>query len=673
MHRFLTQHQLPWILLWIGLAFLILSLGVLIRTSWGQSHPLRKCAGLSLLAHLLLLCYATTVQIVTATGGVSHNINVTLVDGTEDGSDDPQAVIADDPASASSSDDSATTDSPTDVLPKGKSDFVPVQKPTQPIVSEPVETPPHEISKARPIAPPPLLEVAKTDPKTNPSADPPVEPPHPEATAKSEAPAAPQPVASQHKSPDPPPPATSVVDSKPTEKSTEPLPAVDAAAPLPRLPDPPQTSNDAQWLSGEPAGSASHLTPPSTQGPLTAADSAPSSKTTPAPSVAASTSPLVEVASAPIASRAVPEIYSDRVAPDRAELVRRRGGTAESESAVQTALQWLAANQSADGRWDADKFGAGHEMAVLGQDRQGAGAHADTGMTGLALLAFLGAGNTHKQGPYSKTVQRGLEFLISVQGKDGNLAGEAETYAYMYSHGMATFALCEAYAMTGDKRLEPAVKSAINYTLNGQIKSTGGWRYRQIESPGEKGDTSQLGWQWMALKSAEVAGIEIPASAREGVIKFLGTVSTSAKGGKASYRPGERPTRTMTAEALACRQFLGMPRENPAGDEAADFLMEELPGSGKVNLYYWYYGTLSMYQLQGPHWDRWNQAMQNTLVRKQRVDGDFAGSWDPECIWGGYGGRVYSTAVSALCLEVYYRYLPIYRSTQDRLSARPSP
>jgi hypothetical protein len=179
----------------------------------------------------------------------------------------------------------------------------------------------------------------------------------------------------------------------------------------------------------------------------------------------------------------------------------------------------------------------------------------------------------------------------------------------------------------------------------------------------------------MALKSAEQAGIEIPPPAREGVVKFLQSVSSGASGGKASYRPGERPTRTMTAEALVCRQFLGMARDNPAGDEAAEFVVQELPGSQKVNLYYWYYATMGMYQLQGTQWDRWNQAMQNTLVRRQRVDGDSAGSWDPECIWGGYGGRVYSTAMSALCLEVYYRYLPIYRSVADapqRIGARPA-
>jgi hypothetical protein len=360
----------------------------------------------------------------------------------------------------------------------------------------------------------------------------------------------------------------------------------------------------------------------------------------------------------------VPEIYSDRVSPDRGDIVRRRGGSAEGESAVQAALHWLAANQSSDGRWNADKFGAMQEMAVPGKERIGAGGNgskADTAVTGLALLAFLGAGNTHLHGDYAKNVQRGLEFLLASQAHDGNVAGDAETYAFMYSHGMATLAMSEAYAMTGDKRLQSAVQAAINYTLKAQIRATGGWRYQAVLLPGERGDTSLLGWQLMSLKSAELAGIDVPPSAGDGAIRFLKSVSIGQYGGKASYRPDERPTTTMTAEALVCRQFLGMAKENPATDEAADYILSQLPSTQRINLYYWYYGTLGMYQLQDDRWQRWNTAMQTTLINRQHTDDDLAGSWDPECIWGGYGGRVYSTALSALCLEVYYRYLPIYR------------
>jgi hypothetical protein len=115
----------------------------------------------------------------------------------------------------------------------------------------------------------------------------------------------------------------------------------------------------------------------------------------------------------------------------------------------------------------------------------------------------------------------------------------------------------------------------------------------------------------------------------------------------------------MTAEAIYCRQLLGMSRTNPSSDEAGDFILEELPGQGETNLYYWYYATLATYQLQGDHWQIWNKALQKNLLKTQRSDGDLAGSWDPDPVWGAYGGRAYGTAMSALCLEVYYRYLPL--------------
>jgi hypothetical protein len=488
----------------------------------------------------------------------------------------------------------------------------------------------------------------------------------------------------------PEPPAVTVADAaKPDEQATEPLPPPDALTALPRMPDPPSTSVSSEWVSGNPTG-ATRSVDPAPQGPLNDAAHTPDSnsnhadgkiadssnssqhstigiKDTTATSSGSTTSaaaigPVVENAAAPIVSRAAPPIYSDRTASDRAAILRERGGSPEGESAVQSALRWLAESQSSDGRWDAVHFGAGQERRVLDQDRLGAGAHADTGVTGLALLSFLGAGNTHLQGDYAKTVQHGLEFLLSLQRADGNLAGDAETYAFMYCHGMATFALSEAYAMTGDKRLEAPLRSAIGFTISAQIPITGGWRYRAHEPATEMGDTSQLGWQLMSLKSAEMAGIEMPQRTHDGIVRFIKSVSMGTNGGIASYQPGvRRPSRTMTAEALVCRQFLGMTRDNPASNEAGDFLMSELPSPERINLYYWYYATLGMYQLQGDHWQRWNAAMQNTLVKRQRLDGDLAGSWDPDCLWGGYGGRIYSTAVSALCLEVYYRYLPIYR------------
>jgi hypothetical protein len=142
------------------------------------------------------------------------------------------------------------------------------------------------------------------------------------------------------------------------------------------------------------------------------------------------------------------------------------------------------------------------------------------------------------------------------------------------------------------------------------------------------------------------------------------STASGAHGGLSSYRPRERVTGTMTAEALVCRLFLDMPRGGDLDREAGDLLLAEPPSAERPNFYYWYYGTLAMHEIQGEHWRQWNEAMQRTLLESQRGDGDAKGSWDPDPVWGGYGGRTYSTALAALSLEVYYRYLPLYKPTE---------
>ena len=364
--------------------------------------------------------------------------------------------------------------------------------------------------------------------------------------------------------------------------------------------------------------------------------------------------------SRPTPPTSVPSTYADRFAENRDQIAAQGGGSPQTERAVRAALGWLADAQSDSGGWDASRFGAGHERAVLGHNRGGAGANADTGVTGLALLAFLGSGHTHQSGAYTHDVTAGLEYLRGRQRSNGSLYGDAQLFARMYCHSMATFAVCEAYALTQDPRLEPMAKAAIRYTLSMQHPTDGGWRYQR----GHTGDTSQLGWQLMTLKSAELAGIHVPGSTWTRAERFLRRVKRGNAGGLACYRPETPASRTMTAEALFCRQLLqssGTDQLNPAAAlEAVRSIAEELPSTSRRNLYYWYYATLALHQGKGQSlaateaWDDWNQALTTVLVTSQQDDG----SWTADTTWGGYGGRVYTTALSAMCLEVYYRYRP---------------
>jgi hypothetical protein len=350
------------------------------------------------------------------------------------------------------------------------------------------------------------------------------------------------------------------------------------------------------------------------------------------------------------------------------------GATRDSERAVELSLKWLAEHQSPAGNWDPNGFTAlcptadrCWGVAGLAQteegtaDRRTAGADADVGVTALVVLAFLGAGYTHEEDQYADNVDRAIRWLVRQQTPDGFLGGKATRYEKMYCHGMATYALAEALGMSSDPNNDPMLRQALaratQYIIDVQNRDDGGWRYL----PGQKGDMSMFGWQLMALKSSEIAGLEMPAETRAGMVKFLKNSGLGEHGGLAAYRTGERVSPSMTAEALFSRQMLGMRRTNPATTEAVEFLMSHPPKQADQDLYYWYYGTLAMYQYGGEPWQQWNSSLRDTLVASQRQSGHAAGSWDPRDHWSKYGGRVYSTALSTLCLEVYYRFLRLHQ------------
>ena len=372
-----------------------------------------------------------------------------------------------------------------------------------------------------------------------------------------------------------------------------------------------------------------------------------------------------------------PAQYQLRSKEQRGQALQQFGGTQESEAAVDLALKWLASIQESEGFWDGDAYGAGKVDVEGGINREFAGRDADTGLTALAVLAFLGKQNTLEEGDYSANVTQALHWLVDQQGKnsqgiDGYLGGKAAEIAGMYSHAIATFAIAEAYAMTKDQAqaeflLEPLQK-AVGFTLECQLED-GGWRYIRRQDGG--GDMSIFGWQLMALKSAQAAGLEIPLATRQKMIQFLQQRGLGKSGGLAAYRVNERPSVAMTAESLFCKQMLGLSREHPSCDEAVKFLLSNPPSRQSLNLYTWYYSTLAMFQYGGAEWDRWNVPLRELLIAEQVTEGPFVGSWEPRDQWGGYGGRIYSTAFATLSLEVYYRYLPLYRTTAPAAAVSP--
>jgi hypothetical protein len=343
---------------------------------------------------------------------------------------------------------------------------------------------------------------------------------------------------------------------------------------------------------------------------------------------------------------------------ERAKLVRREGGSVESERAVERGLDWIARHQRADGGWGLDTSG---ECAPPGCPLRPA-MTSDVAATGLALLPLLGAGNTHtEKGRYQMSVRRGLAWLLSVQQPDGMMYTGGEGNALMYSHCIATMVLCESYGLTRDKSLRLPAEMAVGFILRSQ-HALGGWRYR----PMQEGDTCVFGWAIFALRSANMAGIAIPRSCLKGAGRYLDSAAADPAKATYAYLAGGGPTLTMTAEALVCRQLLGWERDTPALLQGVDIIYKDLESSTDRNIYYWYYATQLLHNMRDKNWLAWNQKIREGLISLQvKGNGCDRGSWDPEAPqpdqWGSKAGRLFTTSLSLLTLEVYYRYLPLYR------------
>jgi hypothetical protein len=355
--------------------------------------------------------------------------------------------------------------------------------------------------------------------------------------------------------------------------------------------------------------------------------------------------------------------FSGRQGLERARLVRREGGTVHSEKAVEDGLSWIVRHQRADGSWSLN-FQDQCQAAACPPQRA---LDSDTAATGLALLPLLGAGYIHNvKCRHQDSVRRGLEWLVQHQDPSGNLFVGGAGWAYMYSHAIAAMALCEAYGLSRDSNLKEPARRALNFIIEAQNTVTGGWRY----SPGQAGDTSVFGWQIFALRSGHMAGLSIPRSTLRGCADYLNLAAADTKKILYSYRPGEPVSPVMTAEALVARQLLGWPRNHPSLVKGAGRVAAHLQSSTERNIYYWYYATQLLHNLKNKDWERWNPHVREELIKTQVNDDTCAaGSWDPARPipdhWGEIAGRHYQTALSILTLEVYYRYLPLYRTADD--------
>lgn len=366
--------------------------------------------------------------------------------------------------------------------------------------------------------------------------------------------------------------------------------------------------------------------------------------------------------------------------------LRKYGGGRGTMNAVQAALRWFVRHQSPNGLWSVDSYGQNCDLPgpKCEPGRNGHGGNADLATTGYALLCFLGDGHDHRTpGPFKKTVQRGLDWLLANQGGDGSLGPRN------YEHAIATMALCEALAMTLDPALRVPCERAVKVILarqtrlaDGQALPTDpayshdglGWDYIS-PNPG-RNDSSVTGWNVMALKSAKVAGIVEAEAGLAGAERWLTSAWKAANPGldpktidkytsQSVFPYTWNPTGNAAAGThLACvglvvGVFLGHQAGDPMLESLANTVMKtNLPTAYPLNTYLLYYNTIGIFQMGGERWTAWNQPMSRVLVQAQRQGGDcFAGSWDWQGTQfpGNEVGRLVSTAYCCLSLEIYYR------------------
>lgn len=343
---------------------------------------------------------------------------------------------------------------------------------------------------------------------------------------------------------------------------------------------------------------------------------------------------------------------------------KRPGMPLDVRRALEQGLDWLAAHQAPDGRWDADGFlSAGDSGADPGR---GDPAY-DLGLTGLALSAFLRNGSRGRvwdaRDTYAASVSAGLRHLVTVQGRDGSFARRGGHH--MYDHAAATTALAEAWEFTRNPLYREPAQKAVDWLL-AQRNPGAGWRYERDGT----NDTSSTAWCITAVRAAERAGLIVDPEAFAGARAWFDSMTEPELGGTGYQQRGGPPARTnemldrfpadrsesLTAAALHARAAMGDDLSAELAARGVERLMKVLPvwdeKAGSTDFYYWYHGTLALYHCGGSEWGTWRAAYRDAVLPHQvRGNGGLAGSWDPVGPWGPEGGRLWSTTSTLLCLQ----------------------
>ncbi|HEX4141964.1 MAG TPA: prenyltransferase/squalene oxidase repeat-containing protein [Pirellulales bacterium] len=321
---------------------------------------------------------------------------------------------------------------------------------------------------------------------------------------------------------------------------------------------------------------------------------------------------------------------AEEAVPDAREMLR-------VEAAVDRALDHLARRQNEEGWWPQNVNAAGP----------------NNGINAFGLLAFLGRGHTPGRGPHQLTVGRAINYILSTQNEQGLYASPGPSQGPMYEHALATLSLIEAYGAVGSLEMRGSVQKAIDLIVASQ-NDQGGWRYQPHKSDA---DLSVTVMQVVALRAAINARLNVPQATTDKAVQYVKSCASPAGG--FSYQPGGGPNCAQTAAGSLCMQLLGQ-FDDPSVPKGLQFLQSK-NYDAHIDPYFYYTSYYSMqahFQAGETQWAVWHPRVRKFLLDTQNEDGS----------WPGHGedrlngpAMTYSTALGAMCLEVYMHYLPAYQ------------
>ncbi len=323
----------------------------------------------------------------------------------------------------------------------------------------------------------------------------------------------------------------------------------------------------------------------------------------------------------------------------------------DTQRFVEDALKWLCEHQQPDGGWSFDLRGG---ICANRCDHPGTLKNSRDDATGLALLAFLGAGYTHLEGSYKQPVNAGLAFLVA--SLENTIEQDvAPAVGGLASKALGTLALCESYAMTRDERLKRSAQEAIQRLAKAS---------RPVSGTNPLSDLRTEAWLLMALNSGHEADLEVPVPTWNALGDVFDVIPNEFANGTPDLID---PNGSGSQVAVQCfaRLLLGNDRDVPTLHQAVARIAAR--GLVKTDLEFDFFATQSLHHWrkvspdENRMWIAWHRELQDWLLGNQETQGHRKGSLFINDPHADDGGRLYCTAMAVMILEVYYRHLPIYR------------